>query len=73
MITLINSLERIVVFPPNINRMTFAPAEHVKNMRQLLLDAGAIEDAELKERWVQRRNADACEDAWLRNFHGDPR
>ena len=53
--------------------MTFAPAEHVKNMRQLLLDAGAIEDAELKERWVQRRNADAFEDAWLRNFHGDPR
>ena len=53
--------------------MTFAPAEHVKIMRQLLLDAGAIEDAELRERWVQRRNADACEDAWLRNFHGDPR
>ena len=27
----------------------------------------------LHKRWVQRRNADACEDVWLRNFHGDPR
>ena len=52
---------------------TFANADNVGPMRNLLLEAGAIENEEAKKRWVNRLHADACEEAWLRNFHCDPR
>ena len=53
--------------------MTFANSDRVVPMRDLLLQAGAVESDGDKERWASRRKADACEGAWLRNFHQDPR
>jgi hypothetical protein len=58
---------------PLMKVMTFADKDRVGPMRELLLQAGATESDEAKERWEIRRRADACEDAWLRNFHCDPR
>ena len=58
---------------PLMKVMTFANADNVGPMRDLLLQAGAVETSEFKERWVHRRCADACEEAWMRNFHRDPR
>ena len=57
---------------PLLNVLTFAGANDVEAMRDLLLQAGAVESTELKERWVLRHSHDAGEAAWLRNFHGDP-
>lgn len=57
---------------PLMKVMAFANKEHVGPMRDLLLRAGATEDEDAKERWEIRRDADACEEAWLRNFHRDP-
>ena len=48
---------------PLMKVMTFAAAETVGPMRDLLLQAGAVETNELKERWVIRCRADACEEA----------
>jgi hypothetical protein len=53
--------------------MTFALPDRVGPMRDLLLAAGAIENADAKEQWQIRSRADACEEAWMRNFHRDPR
>ena len=58
---------------PLMKVMTFAAADHVGAMRELLLAHGAVESEEAKERWALRRRADACEEDWLRNFHHDPR
>ena len=58
---------------PLMKIYTFCPAENLHAMRNALLEAGATEDDELKERWAIRRSHDACEKAWLRNFHMDPR
>ena len=58
---------------PLMKVMTFAGADKVGPMRSLLLGAGARETDEDRERWIIRRRADACEDAWMRNFHRDPR
>lgn len=58
---------------PLIKVMTFAHADHVGPMRELLLQSGAVESAAAKEQWAIRRRADACEEAWMRNFHRDPR
>ena len=57
---------------PLMNVMAFAPASTVAEMRTLLLQAGATETNEHKERWVSRRRADASEEAWMRNFHRAP-
>ena len=57
---------------PLFKVMTFASAEKVGPMRDLLLQAGAIETDEAKERWALRRSTDATEKAWLRNFPADP-
>eukprot|EP00973_Karenia_brevis_P060165 8371701-Karenia_brevis.AAC.1 len=57
---------------PFMKVMTFADADNVGPMRDLLLQAGAIDNIDGKERWVIRRCADTCEDAWMRNFHRDP-
>ena len=57
---------------PLFKVLGFAHADRVGAMRDLLLQAGAVENNAAKERWVIRRNADACEDAWMRNFHRDP-
>ena len=59
--------------PPLINVYAFASRDHVGLMRNMLLEAGAVESDAMKERWGVRRRADASEDAWLRNFHRDPR
>ena len=59
--------------PPLTNVYAFASRDHVGLMRNMLLDAGAVESDAMKERWDVRRRADACEDAWMRNFHRDPR
>ena len=59
--------------PPLINVYAFASRDHVGLMRNMLLEAGAVESDAMKERWDVRRRADASEDAWLRNFHRDPR
>ena len=58
---------------PLMKVMTFAAADNVGPMRDLLLQAGAVETGEFKERWALRCCADACEEAWMRNFHRDPR
>ena len=58
---------------PLMNVMTFAPADSVCEMRDMLLSAGANETEDLRKRWVIRKRADACHDAWMRNFHRDPR
>ena len=53
--------------------MTFAKPEHVDEMRNILLDAGATNTAQLQRRWLTRRAADAREPARLRRFYEDPR
>ncbi len=58
---------------PLIKVMTFAHQDRVGPMRELLLQAGAVESRDAKEQWAIRRRADACEEAWMRNFHYDPR
>ena len=58
---------------PLMKVMTFAGADRVAAMRELLLEAGAFETDEDRERWLIRRRADECEGAWMRNFHRDPR
>ena len=57
---------------PLLKVMTLALADRVGPMRDLLLQAGAVESDEAKEQWVIRRRADACEEAWMRNFHREP-
>ena len=52
---------------------TFASRDRVTSMREALLRAGAVENDDIKERWAIRQRADASEDAWMRNFHCDPR
>ena len=52
---------------------TFANRDRVASMREALLRAGAVENDDIKERWAIRQRADASEDAWMRNFHRDPR
>ena len=58
---------------PLMKVMTFASAAQVGQMRELLLSAGAIESREDRNRWMIRNRADQCEEAWMRNFHCDPR
>ena len=58
---------------PLMNVYAFAPADKIVEFRDILLTAGAIEDKEMKERWVIRRRADASEGAWMRRCHGDDR
>ena len=58
---------------PLRNVICFARTSDVCTMRQLLLDHGAIESKEDKERWRVREKSDAAEAAWLRNFHKDDR
>ena len=53
--------------------LTFAMPCHVKEMRELLLDAGAVETNALKMQWDLRQRADASEAAWQKAFHNDPR
>ena len=38
-------------------------------MRELLLAYGASESAFERQRWAERRAADACDAAWLENDH----
>jgi hypothetical protein len=57
---------------PLMRVMTYADKDDVGPMRALLLKAGATQNDEAKERWESRRSTDACEEAWLRNFHRDP-
>ena len=57
---------------PLIKVMTFAPVDRVSAMRDLLLQAGAVECCDAEKQWVIRRRADACEEAWMRNFHREP-
>ena len=58
--------------PPLRNVTAFARNVHVREMRKLLLEAGAQEDDEARERWATRRRADAADKAWMENFHKDP-
>ena len=51
----------------------FAPSCAVRDMRQLLLDHGAVNDKETQERWRRREWIDKHEAAWLTNFHKDDR
>jgi len=53
--------------------MTFAPPESVASMRDLLLERGAVETAEDKERWVIRQRADLFEPQRARDFYEDDR
>jgi len=52
--------------------IAFARKAHVRDMRRLLLKAGAQESDVMKERWELRRHADAVDDAWVANFHQEP-
>ena len=46
---------------PLANVMTFASEHHVAKMRELLLEHGAEETEELRDRWRIRQKADLCE------------
>ena len=52
--------------------MTFAMPSCAKEMRELLLDAGADEDKALKAQWQVCEEAMACESAWMEKRHRDP-
>ena len=58
---------------PLENVMSFASIAHVNDMRNLLLEFGAQNTPAMQARWKIRQRADACEEAWMRNFHRDPR
>ena len=51
----------------------FAPVSNVVAMRDLLLQHGAVESDDDKQRWFIRRAADDAEPARLREFYGDDR
>ena len=53
--------------------LTFARAEHVEKMRQLLLDHGANETKEQQKRWVTRQQADLYESIRIRESREDIR
>jgi len=53
--------------------LTFARAEHVEKMRQLLLDHGANESEEQQKRWVTRQQADLYESIRIRESREDIR
>jgi len=58
---------------PLQNVMTFALEEHVVAMRDLLLQSGAAETKDDKERWVLRQDTDLHEHHRLRVFYEDDR
>ena len=49
--------------------IAFARARDAAAMRDLLLQHGAAESKFEKQRWQERQAAEACEAAWLQNFH----
>ena len=53
--------------------LTFARAEHVEKMRQLLLDHSANESEEQRKRWVTRQRADLYESIRIRESREDLR
>ncbi len=53
--------------------LTFARAEHVEKMRQLLLDHSANESEEQRKRWVTRQRADLYESIRIRESREDIR
>lgn len=57
---------------PLYNVIAFARKVHVRDMRRLLLEGGAMESDAMKERWELRCHADALDDAWVANFHREP-
>ena len=57
---------------PLHNVIAFARKAHVRDMRRLLLEAGAMESDAMKERWGLRCRADASDAAWVANFHQEP-
>jgi len=52
---------------PLRNVMTFATEAHVEQMRKLLLDCGAHESEDDRDRWVLRQRADFCERVRVNN------
>jgi hypothetical protein len=52
--------------------VAFARKAHVREMRRLLLEAGATESDDLKERWKIRCRADESDEGWVANFREDP-
>jgi hypothetical protein len=57
---------------PLHNVIAFALKHHVRDMRRLLLEAGAVESDAMKDRWGVRCRADASDDAWVASFHREP-
>ena len=58
---------------PLRNVLCFAHNSVVGEMRQLLLDSGAVEQPDDRKRWRTRASADMSERAWLMNAHKDER
>ena len=56
---------------PLRNVLCFAHNSDVGEMRQLLLDSGAVEQPDDRKRWRTRASADTNERAWLMNAHKD--
>ena len=52
---------------PLRNVMTFATEAHVEQMRKLLLDHGAHESEDDRDRWILRQKADFCERVRVNN------
>ena len=52
--------------------LTFAMPSCVEAMRELLLDAGAVEDKALKAQWEGCKEAIMCESSWMERRHRDP-
>ena len=57
-----------------LRRVTmFAPAAYVREMRNMLIDNGAVETKEDKATWKSREMSDIEEPAFLASFHCDDR
>ena len=52
--------------------LTFAMPSRVEVMRELLLDAGAVEDKALEAQWQGCKEAIMCESSWMEQHHRDP-
>ena len=52
--------------------LTFAMPSRVQAMRELLLDAGAVEDKGLKAQWQGCKETMMCESSWMERRHRDP-
>ena len=49
--------------------LNFGPLEHIGEMRDLLLEAGAVEDEDARSRWAISQRACLTDRAYVKRFH----